>query len=425
MAKETETDILTDALKVVGAEERQEGMPTPSEMEALEDGSGAADETAEAAETEAKEKPKPLDGIDVDLLEEKVTKGEELTEAEQNALDIISEKVEEPEKPEKTYTIAGKNYTFEEMESKFRSETDNEETAFQPSGLEKAVDAFAKSQNREAAHVATSEKQKALAQESRQIAAERQQVEIEKARIETQQLAIERDRSRIEKLKEKLTAKAGSTVTEADTQNPETGLTDVKKLHEYEAKLQAQEQLAEIAEEEQRISSEEAHINAKLAYATLKSVQLAHPQYRTTDDLLVIAKKITQNQQISAEDKAKFLALRSMYAEAATAQLSVDDVYESRKLHGQTLPEVAPPTAGTRPGLKKLNQERTLAEQAAAIKRYKERVAKNPRFAESIGGGPRGKETRRPAQLMNEEERSVRADKGDPMAKNWWKTPKH
>jgi len=422
MAKE-DTDILTDTLGVVGAEEGQKGLPTPAEMEALEEGREEA--SGEAAETggdeEGADKALPLEGIDVDVLQKKVEDKEELSEAEQAALTEI-ERVAES-KPEKTYTIAGKSYTFEEMEKRFREETDNQDTEFSAAGLEKTVDTFVKSQNREAAHVATAEKQKVLAEESRQIAAERQQLEVEKARIETEQLTISRDRVKIEKAKEKLTVKANSTVTEADTLNTETGITDIKKFMEYQAKIQAQEQLEAIAEEEEKISKEEQEINAKLAYASLKTIQLAHPQYRTTDDVLVIAQKLTQHQPVSAEDKAKFLALRLMYQEASTANLPIEDVYESKKLHKQTLPDVAPPTPA-RPGLKQLNKERTLAQQVAAIKRFKEKVAKNPKLAESIGGGQRGKETRRPAQLMNEEERSVRADRGDPMAKNWWKTPK-
>lgn len=425
--KTQDTDILTDALRVVGAESGQEGLPTPAEMEALEEGQEAAAQegATEAATEEGKSTAtttEALKGIDIDVLQEKVEKNQELSEDEQAALAVIQS---EADKPEKSYTIAGKTYSFAEMESKFRQETDNEQTEFTPAGLEKTVDTFARSQNREAAHVATAERQKVLARETKEIEAERQGVAVEKARMETQRLSLERDRNRIEKVKAKLEAKANSPVTEEQTVNPETGIIDTRKFLEYQAKLNAQEELASIAEEEDKIAREESQISAQIAYASLKSTQLAHPQYRTSEDLLVVAQKIVRKESISAEDKAKFLALRSMYQEADAAQLEIEDVYDSRRLHGQVLPDVAQTTAGTRPGLKQLNKERTLAQQAEAIRRFKERVAKNPKLAESIGGGQRGKENRRPAQVLNAEERAVRADKGDPVARDWWKAPKH
>lgn len=423
---ENVTDILDDTLSVVGAEQGQPHLPTPAEMEALENGTAPdaekeTDDDTEPPPPAEKAPAEALKGIDLDALQEKLDNGEEPTEAEQAALAVIQK---ETEKPDKSYTIAGKSYSFAQMEEKFREETENQDTVFTPAGLEKTIDAFAKAQNREAAHVATAERQKVVAKETREIEAERVKVQAEKTRVEAQRLALEKERIRIDKAEQRLEAKAKSPLTEEDTVNADTGITNVKNLLEYTAKLDAQEELASIAEEKKQIAQEEEEINARIAYTNIKALQLAHPQYRTVEDLLVIAQKMAKKEPIGAEDQAKFLELRLMYQEAATAQLDIEQVYESKKILGRTLPEVAPPTRGTQPGLKQLNKDQTLAEQAAALKRFKERVAKNPKLIESMGGGHRSPAPKkRVAQLMNDEERAIRADRGDSFARNWWKSP--
>jgi hypothetical protein len=420
MAKEpadSGSDIMDDALAMLGKDTGSE-LPTASEFEAAEEarlkgespeaevekpeGPEKADEGEEKKEEETK--PAAIDEETLATIEEKVETGAALTDEEQAALDKIKAEVEKPEpeveKPTKTYKIAGKDVPFDEMEARYRKETGLGDLILSAGTLEKNVDMFARVQNREAAHVAVAERQKVVAQDVKQLQLEKDRVSEQKRALEQERREIELTRTRIERDRKRLEEKAKSTVTEADIEDPDTGKTNYVKLREFNAKQDAQEQLSELDQQEQEIGLREQKIQTNLVHTILTDFQLTHPQYRTSEDIREVARKINQGQAVQQDDEVRVLQMTSMLNEASTMNLSLEKVYASRKAVNQILPEVAPTTGGPKAALPN-NDAKTLAEKIA---KYKELQKRTLKLAGPSGGGTRGAEGKKTLgqQVMEE-----------------------
>jgi hypothetical protein len=398
MAKDT-SDIVEDSLAALG-EDQGSGLPTPADIIAAENAAaggkvGEDDSQGETVQPESGDKEENasvLEGIDIEALEEKVSIGAALTDEETEALKQIEQAVEEPppvEMPEKSYKIAGKEVAYEEMEDRYVKETGTDISKLTMEAREKNVDMFARVQNREAAHVAVAERQKVVAKETKEIEAEKIRVAEMKRSIEAERKEIEFARTRLAAERKRLEAKAAINITKQDIKDPETGETDYDKLRQYNGKMEAAEQLSELESQEQEISQKERAIESSLVHTILTDFQLSHPQYRTSEDMREVAKKIRSGQAVSAEDEIKVLQMTSMLNDASTMNISLDKVYASRKAVNQILPEVAQPTVPAR-GAKKPSSPETLAQK---IIEYKARLKKNLRLAEGGGAGQRGKAT--------------------------------
>lgn len=426
------TDILDDAIALLGTDAGQGGLAKPADIIAQEEAAVRAAAKAEAEQpaqgTEKKdegEQSVTVQGIDIEILKAKLEKGEELTEDEKKALQVIETEVEKPEKPAKptkTYTIAGKTVSFEEMEKRWREETKIGGVDVSAEALELNVDRFVRGENREAAQVALAERQKQVAVEVKEAEARKQELTLIQQRLDLERSRIQMEKSRIAKMKQRLIEKANAPVTKQDLEPADpTERVDPDKQFQYSEKLRAQAQLQEVEEQEAEMVQMERNINAQRLYTELTQLQLAHSQYQTKEDIRVLAKKHSEGQALPAEDEIKFLALTTMGNEAITHGLRLDQVYALRKAEGRTLPEAAAQTP-QRPALGTEKKPETLA---AKIEEYKRRLAKNPKLAGGSGGGQRGTAEKSPARKMIEGDRFLMdEDPGDFGRKGWFESPR-
>jgi hypothetical protein len=397
-----QSDALEDAIRIQGKAEPVSGMTQPAELERKEAGLPPVVPAPVVTEPEKKEpevKPEP---VVLEDLEKKLATGTEaLTADEQAVVDDIKKKEEdaaaEAAKKEAetkadlgkiTHNIGGKNYSFEELEKKAREEMKFGNVDLSVEARKNLVETYVKAANRSDAAYAVGERQKAVAAERKQLDAEKlaakAALDTTNARLKAQQEMLATQRTQMEKRKVNLEKAAKSTITEEETFNEETGRPNLAKQAEYMEKIRAEKELAALAEEEEQVTAESAKLEEAALRNQIDELVFEHPQYKTSEDINEVSKKMRSGGNVTPEDAARVLALIGMVTTASTMKLPLKTVYESQKLMGQTLPEEAAQTTKLEdlPALPKPNQSA-----ADMIRRHRERLAKAPA---SLGGGGTG-----------------------------------
>ena len=373
-----------------------EAQPLPEEEDGQElSPSGVADiKKDEPATTEELTEVQKLDN-----LQKKLDAKEELNEDETALfLKIKNEKpvVEE----EKTYNIAGQEYTFSELKGKVIEDLELQDAVISEKAMQKVVEDYYKSQNR-------TEATKSINKGQKENAVERESLRAERAEIIAVQKTIVQTINKLSNDITRLETAASNPVTKEDA---EEGDLDVKRA--YFSKLDAQEKLKGLREEKESLETQGAKNENSKMKLEVSELQMAQPQYRTKEPLLTVIQKLKNGEQVDPEDELKVQELSDLLETASTRGASLMSIYNLRSKQGML---------AVKPLLHKKSVTATLPELnktsiTDAIRRAKERAEKAlPNSDGSGGGGQRGgqKTERLATQMINRDKKILGEERDD------------
>ena len=413
-------DLVTETLEKDGGLQRKPGMLTPAEIIALETGRTQPAPAAQPQPPIPTVEPTPpvvpavtppappatpptAEETELEKLEEKIRKDEPLTEEEAlKVAAITGEKPEEPEPPP-TYVVNGKTFTYDEMNTRMRTDTGIKNVKIGKAGEKNLVDRFAAELNK-------SEANKKIDEGFRENAAERQQLAIERVRLDEQRKGITRDRQLVTRQLEEVRALISSTQVDADTigQPGEAGYHE--NLRAFNKKADAIEKLPELQERAAEIDETLRVNSTNIVRQEINILIAEHPEYHTSEPFEIITQKMAQGITVSQEDRIKVREIHSLLVDAGKQQVQVSEIYEYRKaanmLAVKPNAQASVPESTTKlplPKLPEANQE--LADRIAA---YRRKQALAPPKTGGGSGGERGTQPeKRTSTVMIEEGRAL------------------
>ena len=407
------SDLLTDTLAREGGEPGQEGMLTPAQIIAQEQGKTTTPPEQASPPEEPKETPPPENGkppappaeppkeVSRDALLEKLDKNpeSELTEAEKAELAVMQiELAAEPPPPEPTFNIAGKVFTQSEIDQKMRDEYLGG-VDLSPERLAKAREYYVKAQNREQQHLQVQKQQEVNA-------AERQAVLQAKLMLQQDLDEKKERRERLRRETELMKARAAMEISEQALLNPETGVMDPVKFMTYQRKVDATERLPQL---EQELVATDNSLNLatqELVKAEINALATIAPQYRMQRDIITAWKELASG-TLSADDKLKVLELDELVRAARSKGIALEDEYAYRRAAGTlAIKPPAQPVAVSKPRLPELPTTTEMIRKA--ILAYKKKAASAPpNTAGSPGATRPGGEEKSLARQLVEHGRTV------------------
>lgn len=438
-APDPSTDILEDTLKRKGkAAEPQKGMPTPAQMEAKDAEAQKAQEEAVAKAKEQEQAKKPDTEADaakkeadsraaeVEALQAKIEKNEDLSADQEAFLKQIEKELEQEPEPkvqaEKKYKINGTEYAETEIQAKAQEHYGVKEYwgKMSDTAKERMVKDYVKLENKTARETAQAQRGdyqavvgKAQAQkeeelkatEHEQAAIDREQA-IQRAKLQGEVAAVDRQ---LEEVEERL-VRAGEVlknpIQESEIEDPETGKPNYEKLRLYNRQQEALEDAKRLSNKNEKLRESKKQISTQLVNQTVSAFLLAQPQYKTKGDVVDTWGKYTNGEPIDPEDRKKIIELHNMMQYANDNGLPLGDVYAYRRDANQLA--IKPPAAQPAriPGAETVSRvtvTKSPKSNADLVRRYRARLAASPGALPAGGGGEAGKDSRSPAQKMVDE----------------------
>jgi hypothetical protein len=415
-------DLLEDTIKKVGESEPIKDKAQPSDLTNKNDNpneNGEQDQPSQPTDTQGGEKPESqktddaqskedaqIDEQVLDTIINKVEKGEDLSDEEQQIYErVLVEQAEKPEEPTPEvpkFNIAGNEYSYDDLRVKMREAYRIGNIKLSEEGEKNLVEAYVKNQNRTA-------QQRAVEDRQRQVVTERHDLERDKTatmemrraneqraiQLEAQRQQLENEKKVLEREKNRLLKLANQGLTKDDLYDEEQRL-DPDKQHQYNKQLDAKERLTEITEREREIQSSEENNQKELSRTQIFSFIADHPEYEPSEDIDTILEKINKGYEINEQDEKKLLELDDFARESSTKGLPIEKVYRLHKARGTLAVKPAEAQTSTerqggKPPLPEL-PSRT-KEAADLIRSYKKKMQL---AGSSVGGGGYGRGTQAP-----------------------------
>lgn len=372
--------------------------PETEEEEGAGEGEGEKGADGEKDETEGGEETPEVKAAKeevqkLEALQKKLDNKEELNE-EETALYIKVKNLPPEQKPEeKTYNIAGTEYSYDELKEKVVEELELQDAVISEKAMKKVVEDYYKSQNRTEATRAINRGQKENAQERETLRAERAQILATQRMIAETLHDLSADITKLEKA-------ANDPVTKEEA---EDGDLDVK--NRYFKKLEAQEKLSDIHKkredlEARGVKNESLKINNEVA-----ELQMAQPQYQTKEPILTVIQKLKKGEPVDPEDEIKVQEISDLLETASTRGSTLIQMFNLRSKQGTLAvkPLLHKKSASVSQIIPELSNKTSITD---AIRRAKERANLSlPGSEGSGGGGQRGtvrKETQAAAIIRHD-----------------------
>lgn len=284
-----------DELVPIAPERAQPGLPSPADMI-------KAEQPNPAPETPAVETPEKAEPTEEQLLvlKAKIEAGTELTEEEKKLAAEIDSQIETPkDEPKPSYKINGQEFSFDEMKSKMREYHKLDPTVtLNPESEKIMVESYAKIANQ-------TEANKSIDRGFKDNAAERQRIAMERVRLEQVAQNLAQQQRRLESARKRQDAILSKRITEDEIYNGE-GRVDPEKLSQYSEQRTAIQEAPELDREIKEVEQSLRETQTSLDLATLNEFVYAHPEYRTTEPINVVAQKIVNNDPtVDPEDEIK------------------------------------------------------------------------------------------------------------------------
>jgi hypothetical protein len=375
---------------IIAFEEKQKAEPLPEEEgEELSPGGVAPIKKEDKPEIDNLTDEQRAEVEKLDNLQKKIDAKEELNDEETALLLKIKNEKPVPSEVEKTYNIAGQEYSFEELKSKAVEELELQDAVISETAMKKVVEDYYKSQNRTAATRAINNGQKENAQERERLRAERAEIIASQKMIVQTIHGLANDIARLETAAKDPVTKEEAEEGDLDTKN------------RYFKKLDAQDKLKDLRERKESLESEGTKNESAKMHNEVTDFLLAQPQYQTKEPILTVIQKIKNGETVDPEDKLKVRELRSLLNEATTEGESLIDTYDYWKQSGKLVIKtpIHKKSVVTLPEQNKT----TITEQ---IRRAKERMTLAlPNSDGSGGGGQRGtgKQERLSSRIIRED----------------------
>lgn len=425
-----EQTILDEILAQPGNREPgQPEMPTPEQVIAAENARANGEpipgqEEPKPAAAEKKEGEEEQSELDEEVAAalEKINKGEALTDDEKASIAEMKAALGEPaeEDEDKTYTIAGKVFTKAEVIARMKGEwlkgPEGEELNPSPEKLDRMVEGYVKSRNRERQHV---EVQK----QSEVNAAERQA--LLQAKMLKQQ-EVDRNRAIHQKIQRELEeerARAAIDVDESKLQD-ENGRLDPVALVKYQQKVAAAERVVRLEREEKEVGGQIAEDGRTLFVAEVSALMAIAPQYKIEGDVRSVIKAIAEGGTVDRTAKMKLLDLEQIIMDARKKGISSEEEYELLEKRGQlAFKPTAQPAGAGKP--KPIPGVKTTADSLAKmLAEYNKRKAAAPPGAGGTGAGRHADNRSDARKLVDHDRATLDGGEKDDFLDSW-KTGKH
>lgn len=381
-------------------------------------------ESTEKKETPASKKPdeeKPDEGkFDIDTLLEKVTEGEELTEGEKQFLDEQEQEIDtetEDEVPEevksKEYKIAGKTYSFDDIEKQAREDLELTDVNLSANQRQKVVDSYFKSLNK-------TEQSKSVDKRSQELAKEREDITQERKELEVEKRAADKEWERIQNQKTRLEALANMGIKKQDTIDPDTGQVDPDKMLQYTKQQDAKDQLKEVAERQKVLQNERDSLADNLVRTQVLEFLQQHPEYETSIPLQEAIEKYQKGYELSEDDELRVIELTDILQEANKRNKPMSTAHRVLKSRNQI--GVLPNSGSVQtdgqagiPSLDKTTRQSDRKKLIARIQALKERKRKAPEDLSGGSGGrtPQGHKKTLARQIIEHDRKTLHGENND------------
>ena len=309
----------------------------------------------------------------LDALQKKIDAKEPLDEAETELLLKIKEKPAPAE--EKTYNIAGTEFTFDELKDKVVGELELGDVVLSDASMKKIVEDYYKSQNRTEATRSINRGQKENAQERERLMSERAEI------IATQKTLV----NAIHDLSSDIAKLEKSSKDPITAEEAENGTLEDKRR--YFAKKDAEEKLGDLQERRKNLETQGQRNEQAKLNNEVREFLSTQPQYQTKEPIQSVIQKLKNGETVDSEDELKVQELNDLLETASTRNASLTSVFNLRSKQGHL---------AVKPLLHKKSVTATLPELnktsiTDAIRKAKEKASLAlPNSDGSGGGGQRG-----------------------------------
>lgn len=342
-----------------------------------------------AADDDKPPKPKEDGEFDYDILLSKLEKDEDLSDEEQAFLDQERESISSSELPDevksKEYKIAGKIYSFEDMEKQMREKTKLGDVELPVESRAELVETYVKTLNR-------TEQQRAVAKREQELAREREDITGRLKELEFEERAMTKEWERLQSEKTKAEAMAKLGMKKEDTVDPETGAFDPDRFYNYTKQQEAKERLEDINNREKDLRESQNRVSTEITRNRILEFIQAHPEYETKEPIDTAINNFLDGKKIDPDDEIKVLELSEILEQASTRRLPMEKIHLHMKAKKQigVQPESDPAQPGGKgdsppnlPRTPKSDRKKLIAE----IRAMKE---KRNRIPGDLGGGSTG-----------------------------------
>lgn len=319
---------INDELVIIDEKPTNPNLPTPAEVIAAELNQPETPETPKEPEAT----PAGPTEVELATIELKLQNNEELTAEEKVIAERIDAEVKEPEpvvpaEPviEEKFKIGKDEFTSSQIEEKMRAELNLGKLDISKEAKEKMLQMYVKSQNR-------SEAQVAVAKGFEENAQTRQVLSMERSRLEQAAKSLVDAEARLVAKQQKLSKVANNPIEQKDIYN-ELNQVDLTKFAQFQDKNRAIADLEEINDELKAIQNQKTDTQRNVRIAMANEFTLAHPEFKTGEDIISLATKINQGVPVDLEDEIKVRELTRLMDEAINQGLTLEKSYilESRR----------------------------------------------------------------------------------------------
>ena len=339
----------------------------------------------------------------LDALQKKIDAKEELNEEETALLlKIKTEKPPEPE-PEKTYNIAGQEFTYDELKEKAVQDLDLQDAVISETAMKKVVEDYYKSQNR-------TEATRSINKGQKENAVERENLRAQRADIIAMQKSIVQTIHDLSGDITKLETISKDPITKEEAEEG-----DIDAKNRYFKKLDAVDKLKDLKTRKDSLELQgQQNENAKIKNE-IAEFQMVQPQYQTKEPILAVIQKMKSGETVDPEDELKVQELNDLLETASTRGTSLMSVFNLRSKQGHL---------AVKPLLHKKSVTSTLPELNKTsltdlIRKAKEKASLSlPNSDGSGGGGQRGTQKKEsPAAAMIRRDKEILGEEDDPFAR--------
>lgn len=267
--------------------------------------------------------PVPTPVIDESIIETIKTKiqatGEESLTPEE--AETLNKYLAEPDvKEDPVYNINGVQQKKSEIASRMAAEyemTPEQIAALGEKTIDKMIGDYIVRLNKDAWS-------KAGTQREQEVAKVRKEVGLQLYQITLQQQALREQGEVISRREERLREIVKNPINPNDLHDPATGSVDVQKMLLFQKQQNAMEELEELQRTKSELAQRSTQVEQRLVTARFKEFQDQLPEYKTSQDVTVIAAAQQRGMPVDQEDRIKFIEMLDIFR--AADSLGIDPV---------------------------------------------------------------------------------------------------
>jgi hypothetical protein len=316
-------------------------------------------------------------------IEDKVNKGQELSDDDKALLTALGRELELEPAQEKKINISGVEHTVDQAWEIARKHFGIDEgLKITDRTKETLINDYAKAANR-------GTQQRVVQQRSEEQSRIQRDLDVQRSAIQTEIASVNAQKAALDSRKKALEKKAGDAITKDETKD-ENGAPDIEKLMRYQRKVDAQEELNEIAEQVKAVETAVNDVAQREAQLMVRSFLNTHPQFQTGEgDVFSVFQRITDGQSVTEDDRGKALELDDIFRTARSKNILPEHEFarRSKQTQGYNYSDTVQTTIrnGSGPALPALPAADK--SYAAMIARFKQKLAIAPGTTTQGGGG--------------------------------------